>query len=216
MALIKWKVPQKRVPSDSRSRKVANIICATANKLQLDQFVTDLIKRLQFERIFVFVPGGSSANPIILRHKKTSTLLDSLRSVTIHQCMMELLVSLATSRRVAVSSNIKNMLVFCPFCGSMLQIEESDSCMQFSCPACPYICPVTKKVSSRIYPKLKDLEEVLGGPSVWDNAQVTNERCPKCSNDRAYFMQIQTRSADEPMTIFYRCANAECGHRWKD
>ncbi|PIO57392.1 transcription factor S-II [Teladorsagia circumcincta] len=88
------------------------------------------------------------------------------------------------------------MLVFCPFCGSMLQIEESDSCMQFSCPACPYICPVTKKVSSRIYPKLKDLEEVLGGPSVWDNAQ--------------------TRSADEPMTIFYRCANAECGHRWKD
>ncbi|KAK6041477.1 transcription factor S-II [Cooperia oncophora] len=45
---------------------------------------------------------------------------------------------------------------------------------------------------------------------------VTNERCPKCSNDRAYFMQIQTRSADEPMTIFYRCANADCGHRWKD
>ncbi|KAK5975462.1 DNA-directed RNA polymerase subunit, partial [Trichostrongylus colubriformis] len=64
------------------------------------------------------------------------------------------------------------MLVFCPFCGSMLQIEEGDSCMQFSCPSCPYICPVTKKVSSRIYPKLKDLEEVLGGPSVWDNAQV--------------------------------------------
>ncbi|VDM66502.1 unnamed protein product [Strongylus vulgaris] len=108
------------------------------------------------------------------------------------------------------------MLVFCPYCGSMLQIEEGDSCMQFSCPSCPYVCPVTKKVSSRIYPKLKDLEEVLGGPSVWDNAQVTNERCPKCSHERAYFMQIQTRSADEPMTIFYRCANAECAHRWKD
>uniref|UniRef100_A0A0N4WWJ4 DNA-directed RNA polymerase III subunit RPC10 n=1 Tax=Haemonchus placei TaxID=6290 RepID=A0A0N4WWJ4_HAEPC len=46
--------------------------------------------------------------------------------------------------------------------------------------------------------------------------QVTNERCPKCSNDRAYFMQIQTRSADEPMTIFYRCANVDCAHRWKD
>ncbi|KHJ92384.1 hypothetical protein OESDEN_07726 [Oesophagostomum dentatum] len=53
----------------------------------------------------------------------------------------------------------------------MLQIEEGDVCMQFSCPSCPYVCPVTKKVSSRIYPKLKDLEEVLGGPSVWDNAQ---------------------------------------------
>ncbi|KHJ92385.1 transcription factor S-II [Oesophagostomum dentatum] len=108
------------------------------------------------------------------------------------------------------------MLVFCPYCGTMLQIEEGDVCMQFSCPSCPYVCPVTKKVSSRIYPKLKDLEEVLGGPSVWDNAQVTNERCPKCSHERAYFMQIQTRSADEPMTIFYRCANADCCHRWKD
>ncbi|EYB98125.1 hypothetical protein Y032_0134g1869 [Ancylostoma ceylanicum] len=67
------------------------------------------------------------------------------------------------------------MLVFCPYCGSMLQIEEGDSCMQFSCPSCPYVCPVTKKVSSRIYPKLKDLEEVLGGPSVWDNAQVREQ-----------------------------------------
>ncbi|EYB98123.1 hypothetical protein Y032_0134g1867 [Ancylostoma ceylanicum] len=46
--------------------------------------------------------------------------------------------------------------------------------------------------------------------------EVTNERCPKCSHERAYFMQIQTRSADEPMTIFYRCANADCCHRWKD
>ncbi|KJH50103.1 transcription factor S-II [Dictyocaulus viviparus] len=126
------------------------------------------------------------------------------------------------------------MLVFCPFCGSLLQVEEGDFCMKFSCPSCPYICPITKKVckcwfisvvycyhrivqvSSRIYPKLKDLEEVLGGPSVWDNAQVTNERCPKCSHERAYFMQIQTRSADEPMTIFYRCANTDCAHRWKE
>ncbi|KAE9416114.1 hypothetical protein Angca_004057 [Angiostrongylus cantonensis] len=108
------------------------------------------------------------------------------------------------------------MLGFCPFCGSLLQVEEGDSCMQFSCPSCPFTCPVTKKVSSRIYPKLKDLEEVLGGPSVWDNAQVTDERCPNCSHGRAYFMQIQTRSADEPMTIFYRCANVDCAHRWRD
>lgn len=42
------------------------------------------------------------------------------------------------------------------------------------------------------------------------------ERCPRCGGDRAYFMQLQTRSADEPMTVFYRCANSDCAHRWKE
>lgn len=42
------------------------------------------------------------------------------------------------------------------------------------------------------------------------------EKCPKCEHPRAYFMQIQTRSADEPMTTFYKCCNAQCGHRWRD
>lgn len=42
------------------------------------------------------------------------------------------------------------------------------------------------------------------------------EPCPKCEHPRAYFMQLQTRSADEPMTTFYKCCNAQCGHRWRD
>lgn len=33
------------------------------------------------------------------------------------------------------------------------------------------------------------------------------ETCPKCEHPRAYFMQIQTRSADEPMTTFYKCCS---------
>ena len=39
-------------------------------------------------------------------------------------------------------------------------------------------------------------------------------RCPKCAHDRAYFRQLQTRSADEPMTTFYKCVS--CGKEWKD
>lgn len=42
------------------------------------------------------------------------------------------------------------------------------------------------------------------------------ETCPKCSHNRAFFMQIQTRSADEPMTTFYKCCNMACAHRWRD
>lgn len=50
----------------------------------------------------------------------------------------------------------------------------------------------------------------------WHFALVFTETCPKCGHLRAYFMQIQTRSADEPMTTFYKCCNAQCGHRWRD
>ncbi|KAK0407481.1 hypothetical protein QR680_019218 [Steinernema hermaphroditum] len=108
------------------------------------------------------------------------------------------------------------MLTFCPECGSLLQLDNSGEVNRFLCPSCPYALPVTRMISSKFCPKLKDLDEVLGGPSAWENAQITDERCPRCSHDRAYFMQLQTRSADEPMTTFYRCANKECAHRWKE
>lgn len=38
-------------------------------------------------------------------------------------------------------------------------------------------------------------------------------RCGKCKQRKCTYYQMQTRSADEPMTTFVRCVN--CGHRWK-
>ena len=40
--------------------------------------------------------------------------------------------------------------------------------------------------------------------------------CPKCEHKRAFLMQIQTRSADEPMTTCYKCCNMSCSHQWRD
>ena len=37
--------------------------------------------------------------------------------------------------------------------------------------------------------------------------------CRKCASANLNFVQVQTRSADEPMTCFLTC-NA-CGHRWR-
>jgi len=37
--------------------------------------------------------------------------------------------------------------------------------------------------------------------------------CRKCRSTKCSFYQLQTRSADEPMTIFVTCL--ECGKRWK-
>ncbi|KAE9551985.1 hypothetical protein FO519_004809 [Halicephalobus sp. NKZ332] len=115
-----------------------------------------------------------------------------------------------------VAAGRVNMLMFCPTCGRLTTLEDAGGQFKFVCSGCHFKMPVNGEIRSRIYPRLKDIDDVLGGPNVWENAQVTEERCPKCSHDRAYFMQLQTRSADEPMTIFYRCANVDCAHRWKD
>ena len=36
--------------------------------------------------------------------------------------------------------------------------------------------------------------------------------CPKCKSRKTSYYQMQTRSADEPMTTYAQCL---CGHRWK-
>jgi len=38
-------------------------------------------------------------------------------------------------------------------------------------------------------------------------------KCGKCKSKKTSYYQMQTRSADEPMTTFITCMN--CGNRWK-
>lgn len=108
------------------------------------------------------------------------------------------------------------MLMFCPTCGNLLTVEEGLQSYRFVCVTCPYVNNVTSKVGSRIYPRLKEVDDVLGGAAAWENVDSTSETCPSCGHDRAFFMQIQTRSADEPMTTFYKCCSVTCGHRWRE
>jgi DNA-directed RNA polymerase subunit M/transcription elongation factor TFIIS len=39
-------------------------------------------------------------------------------------------------------------------------------------------------------------------------------RCPECAHDKAYFHEMQTRSADEPATLFFKCVN--CKFKWRE
>ncbi|NOJ29052.1 MAG: hypothetical protein DA328_02670 [Nitrososphaeraceae archaeon] len=41
-----------------------------------------------------------------------------------------------------------------------------------------------------------------------------NIECPKCKNDNAYWWMLQTRSADEATTQFYRCS--KCNYTWRN
>ena len=62
--------------------------------------------------------------------------------------------------------------------------------------------------------KLKEQETRLENkffPKI--EASTDNFTCGKCKSTACTYYQLQTRSADEPMTTFVTCTN--CGQRWK-
>ncbi len=111
------------------------------------------------------------------------------------------------------------MLTFCPYCSNMLVVTRSETTGSntFSCPTCPYEFPIVglQMFERKELPR-KAVDDVLGGEGAWDNVDQTNAQCPveTCGSNKAYYFQIQIRSADEPMTTFYKCC--KCGHRWRE
>lgn len=116
------------------------------------------------------------------------------------------------------SSIVENMFLFCPSCSSLLLLDSGQGECTLACPACPYRAPLPPgtAITSRLPLPRKQVDDVLGGDEAWKNVDQTDASCPKCEGQRAYFMQIQIRSADEPSSIFYKCTRLECGHQWRE
>eukprot|EP01138_Halocafeteria_seosinensis_P008702 gb/GECG01008895.1/.p1 GENE.gb/GECG01008895.1/~~gb/GECG01008895.1/.p1 ORF type:complete len:106 (+),score=5.76 gb/GECG01008895.1/:1-318(+) len=105
-------------------------------------------------------------------------------------------------------------MLFCNWCGNLLIAEDTGANVRFYCRTCPYVHDVDHRIMKTIPLDRKQVDDILGGADAWKNVDQTDATCPSCSYHRAYFMQIQLRSADEPMTTFLKCVS--CGHRWSD
>jgi DNA-directed RNA polymerase III subunit RPC11 len=103
---------------------------------------------------------------------------------------------------------------FCPVCGNLLLLQDSNLGLQFCCPTCPYKHDFDRRYISYVKLKKKEIDDVLGESEAWENVDKTTAHCPFCTNDTAFFKQIQIRSADEPSTIFYKCT--KCMGQWND
>ncbi|KAF8445175.1 hypothetical protein BGX38DRAFT_1094747 [Terfezia claveryi] len=110
------------------------------------------------------------------------------------------------------------MLLFCPNCSNCLTVSRTPTSGQnrLECRTCPYEFALTRRYYERKPMKRKQVDDVMGGEGAWDNVDNTEAQCPvhECGGDRAYFYMVQIRSADEPMTTFYKCT--KCGHRWRE
>lgn len=80
--------------------------------------------------------------------------------------------------------------------------------MRFFCQTCPYLFQINDKVEKKVPLQRKQVDDVLGGDEAWENVDQTETRCPHCEFNKAYFMQIQIRSADEPSTTFTSACSA--------
>jgi DNA-directed RNA polymerase III subunit RPC11 len=121
---------------------------------------------------------------------------------------------------------------FCPLDGTLLQIQILSSASSsaaagggrggdgkpqsiFTCTTCPCSCAIGSAYTKRLHlSNKKAVDDILGGAAAWENVDRTMAVCPACSHMEAYFMQMQIRSADEPMSVFYKCV--KCSHQWND
>jgi DNA-directed RNA polymerase subunit M len=94
---------------------------------------------------------------------------------------------------------------FCPKCGIRLK--------KGACSKCGYSEETksdTKNQAAEIDKSFMVLEESDGT----DPLPTIKIECEKCGHDEAVWWMLQTRSADEPTTQFYRCTS--CRHTWRN
>jgi len=106
-------------------------------------------------------------------------------------------------------------MLFCPTCAMLLLVENESGVHRFFCQTCPYVHTVQHYVKE-VTLKNKREDDIMS-LDAWAN--VDKEKgvpCEACGNDEAYFRQVQTRSADEPTTTFYKCTNNSCQHQWHE
>ncbi|KAF3491722.1 DNA-directed RNA polymerase III subunit RPC10 [Arthroderma uncinatum] len=104
-------------------------------------------------------------------------------------------------------------LTFCPNCSNALTISKApptsrypSGVNRFECRTCPYQYALDRTYYERTEMKRKEVADVMGGKDEWKNADNMAAQCPAegCDGDRAFFYQLQIRSADEPMTTFLK------------
>lgn len=126
-----------------------------------------------------------------------------------------------------LSTNFRGIYMeFCPSCQMRLVLkqETSNGEKDFSlvCPKCGYKKqvlkeePFTPKMGNYKNDEISEqkLITVINEEHMkLRTMPVTKIECPKCNNKVAYWWMVQTRSADESSTQFFRCT--KCNHTWR-
>lgn len=104
---------------------------------------------------------------------------------------------------------------FCPKCGGLMIVKRKRTRSFLFCPKCGKERPLKKEkitIKECLHKDKKDVV-VMGKDAESIELPKTRIICPKCEGHEAYWWMQQTRSADEPPTLFYRCT--KCQYSWR-
>ena len=99
---------------------------------------------------------------------------------------------------------------FCPKCE--VRLKKSDSGLK--CPKCGYVEGSTETSKKEISEQEVSEFNVLDENEGQETLPTIKIDCEKCGHNEAVWWMLQTRSADEPTTQFYRCT--KCNHTWRN
>ena len=102
---------------------------------------------------------------------------------------------------------------FCPKCD--IRLKKSPGRSVLLCPKCDYTEGQDSANQNQISEEESNSDFLVLDENEGKDAMPTIEiECEKCGNNEAVWWMLQTRSADEPTTQFYRCT--KCEHTWRN
>ena len=102
---------------------------------------------------------------------------------------------------------------FCPKCD--IRLKKSSTSSSLCCPKCDYTEGLESDIENNVSEKESKSDFlVLDGNEGKDTMPTIEIECEKCGNNEAVWWMLQTRSADEPTTQFFRCT--KCEYTWRN
>ncbi len=101
--------------------------------------------------------------------------------------------------------------MFCSKCKSILIPKKKGNKTVMCCNSCGQSDKDAKAIMSE---KVKsDDRNIDVVDKDVETKSMTDQTCPKCGHDKAYYWFLQTRASDESETQFFKCV--KCKHQWR-